>query len=75
MELPSENWRQVVAPIGFHPGTEVLYKASAFYFAASDRGLARDDPELGIDWSLPPDRPVQAAATFAGLSGQLRGIA
>jgi hypothetical protein len=72
--LSAENGRQVVAPIGFHPRTEVLYKASAFNFAANDRGLARDDPDLGVDGSLPPDGLVQAAA-FAGPDGGFRGIA
>jgi len=38
--LSTGNWRQVVAPIGFHAGAELLYKASGFEFAAGDCGAA-----------------------------------
>jgi dTDP-4-dehydrorhamnose 3,5-epimerase len=65
VELSDENWRQLLVPIGFahgfvtlEPDTEVLYKVTAFYSAADDRGLAWNDPELGIDWPLPPTGPL-----------------
>jgi dTDP-4-dehydrorhamnose 3,5-epimerase len=57
--LSAENWRQLWVPIGFahgyvtlEPNCEVLYKVTSPYNAASDGGVAWNDPALGIDWRV-----------------------
>ncbi|MEO3473028.1 dTDP-4-dehydrorhamnose 3,5-epimerase [Roseomonas sp. CAU 1739] len=57
--LSAANWRQLWVPRGFahgyvtlEPDTEVLYKTDAYYDRDADGGIAWDDPDLGIDWSI-----------------------
>lgn len=57
VELSAENGRQLLVPKGFAhgfvtrgPETEIVYKCSAPYDAASDGALAWDS--CGIDWRL-----------------------
>lgn len=68
MELSAENWAQVYVPAGFAHGfctltenTEVLYKTSAEYSPAHERGVRWDDPDLGIAWPVTPAQAVLSA--------------
>lgn len=62
VELSAENKQQLFVPRGFAHGFVVLsdtaifaYKVDNYYSPENDRGLAFDDPNLGIDWQLPMD--------------------
>jgi dTDP-4-dehydrorhamnose 3,5-epimerase len=59
-ELSDENMRVAYAPVGFAHGfcvtsdvADVIYKQSNYYSAEVERGIAYDDPEVGIEWPLP----------------------
>ncbi len=57
VELTEENKRQLFVPRGFAHGFVVLsefatfaYKVDNYYSPENDRGIAFDDPSIGIDW-------------------------
>ena len=61
VELSGENKRQLFVPRGFAHGFAVLsddvvfaYKCDNFYAPSHERGIAFDDPALGIDWRIDP---------------------
>jgi dTDP-4-dehydrorhamnose 3,5-epimerase len=60
VELDDEHMRELYVPVGFAHGfcvlsdvADVLYKQTAYYDPAVERGIAWDDPEVGIEWPLP----------------------
>lgn len=64
-ELSAESGLMLYVPAGFahgfatrEPDTEVAYKVSDTYAPDCDRGLAWDDPALGIDWQVAPEAAV-----------------
>ena len=59
VELSAENKYQLFVPRGFAHGFVVLsenvtfaYKCDNVYMPSHERGVAFDDPELGIDWKV-----------------------
>lgn len=59
VRLSAENKRQIYIPRGFAHGfvvlseaAEFLYKCDDFYYGHDDRGIAWDDPALGIEWAI-----------------------
>jgi len=62
VELSEENKKQLFVPRGFAHGFVVLeddtifaYKVDNYYSPECDRGIAFDDPSIGIDWGLPKE--------------------
>lgn len=58
-ELSDENNRQLYVPIGFGHGfcvtsdiADVTYKVSSYYDGANERGIAWDDPDVGVSWPV-----------------------
>lgn len=65
-ELDDESHRQLFVPVGFAHGfcvlsdvADVTYKVSAPYDPGEERGIAWDDPDLGVSW--PVDEPILSA--------------
>jgi dTDP-4-dehydrorhamnose 3,5-epimerase len=56
-ELTDENFHQLYCPVGFAHGfcvlseeADVMYKQSAYYDDALERGISYDDPDVAIAW-------------------------
>ncbi len=76
-ELTDENMHMLYCPIGFAHGfcvlsdvADVIYKQSNYYADETERGIAYDDPEVGIEWPLPTEQliPSQRDASAPRLS-------
>jgi dTDP-4-dehydrorhamnose 3,5-epimerase len=58
-ELDDESMRMLFVPVGFAHGfcvlsdvADVIYKQTAYFEAELERGIAWDDPDVGIEWPL-----------------------
>ncbi len=56
-QLDDENHRELYVPVGFAHGfcvtsevADVVYKCSSYYAPDLERGIAYDDPDVGIEW-------------------------
>jgi dTDP-4-dehydrorhamnose 3,5-epimerase len=65
VELSAENKRQLFIPRQFLHGFAVLsetavfaYKCDNLYCKAAEFGIRYDDPEIGIDWPIAPDKII-----------------
>ncbi len=82
VELSEADWNQLWIPPGFahgyctlSDGAEVIYKVTASYDPTAERGIAFDDPALGIDWPVDrntahlseKDRTLPTLAEFGGV--------
>jgi dTDP-4-dehydrorhamnose 3,5-epimerase len=79
-ELSDENMRMAYCPVGFAHGfcvisdvADVIYKQSNYYADETERGIAYNDPDVGIRWPLAADQliPSHRDAT----APLLRGVA
>jgi dTDP-4-dehydrorhamnose 3,5-epimerase len=70
-ELNEENSHQLYCPIGFAHGfcvtgdmADVMYKCSGYYDGSIERGIAYNDPDVGIEWPdvelIPSERDATA---------------
>jgi dTDP-4-dehydrorhamnose 3,5-epimerase len=65
VELDDEGMGMLYVPVGFAHGfcvlsevADVLYKQTAYYDPSVERGIAWDDPDVGIVWPLPVEELV-----------------
>lgn len=63
--LTAEGAEQLWVPEGFlhgfctlRPDTEVFYKVTNPYSPAHDRGIAWNDPEIGVEWPVSADEAI-----------------
>jgi dTDP-4-dehydrorhamnose 3,5-epimerase len=68
VELDDEGMRALYVPVGFAHGfcvlsdvADVLYKQTAYYDPAVERGIAWNDPDVGIEWPLPESELIVSA--------------
>jgi dTDP-4-dehydrorhamnose 3,5-epimerase len=68
VELDDESMRELYVPVGFAHGfcvlsdvADVIYKQTAYYDPQLERGIAWDDPDVGVEWPLPAAELIVSA--------------
>ena len=68
VELDDESMRELYLPVGFAHGfcvlsdvADVIYRQTAYYDPELERGIAWNDPEVGIEWPLPESELIISA--------------
>jgi dTDP-4-dehydrorhamnose 3,5-epimerase len=63
--LSAVNWRQMLVPKGFghaimtlEPDTHIIYRTTTFYAPDAERGIAWNDPQVGVDWGVEPGKLI-----------------
>ncbi|HEU0318518.1 MAG TPA: dTDP-4-dehydrorhamnose 3,5-epimerase [Solirubrobacteraceae bacterium] len=66
--LDDQTHAQLLVPVGFAHGfcvlselADVIYRQTGYYDPGLERGIAYDDPEIGIDWPIPPAERIVSA--------------
>jgi dTDP-4-dehydrorhamnose 3,5-epimerase len=82
-ELDDSTLHELYVPVGFAHGfcvlsdvADVLYKQTAYYDTAVERGFAWDDPDVAIEWPLPREELSvserdASAPRLADMAGEL----
>lgn len=82
-ELTDDNMHMAYCPVGFAHGfcvlsevADVVYKQSNYYADETERGIAYNDPEVGIEWPLPvsdliPSQRDAIAPRLSAIADQL----
>jgi len=83
VELDDQSMRELDVPVGFAHGfcvlsdvADVIYKQTAYYDPELERGIAWDDPDVGVQWPLPREELVisdrdAVAPTLSEVAGEL----
>ncbi len=65
VDLDAESMRELFVPVGFAHGfcvlsdvADVIYKQTAYYDPKVERGIAWNDPDVGIEWPLALDELI-----------------
>jgi len=65
VQLDDREMRALFVPVGFAHGfcvlsevADVMYKQTAYYDPQIERGIAWNDPDVGIEWPLPLDELI-----------------
>jgi dTDP-4-dehydrorhamnose 3,5-epimerase len=75
VQLSDQNHHVLYVPVGFAHGfavtsevADVVYKQTAYYDPVVERGIAYDDPNIGIEWPIDADQRVVSDRDLAAPS-------